>query len=72
MKTLTLERRGQISRRLRQAGKHLSIDRVFDYFQDALLCVDQVGFLGGLALSSIMLVSFLLHAVRAGAEKGVI
>jgi hypothetical protein len=72
MKTVTLKRRWQIGRRLRQAGKRLSIDRVFDYFQGALLCANQVGFYAGLTMGSIRLMSFLLHAVRAGAEKGVI
>jgi hypothetical protein len=72
MKTVTLKRRWQIGRRLRQAGKQLSIDRVFDYFQGALVCVDQAGFCAGLTMSSIMLMSFVLHAVRSGAEKGVI
>ena len=72
MKTVTLEKRWQVSRRLRQAGKHLSIDRVFDYFQGVLFYVDQVGFCAGLTMGSIMLMSFLLHAARSGAEKGVI
>ena len=72
MKTVTLERRWQIGRRLRQAGKQFSIDRVFDYVQGALVCVDQAGFCAGLMMSSLMLVSFLLHAIRSGAEKGVI
>jgi hypothetical protein len=72
MKTVTLERRWQIGRRLRQAGKQLSIDRVFDYVQGALVCVDQAGVCAGLMMGSLMLVSFVLHAVRSGAEKGVI
>jgi hypothetical protein len=72
MKTETLKRRWQIGRRLRQAGKQLSIDRVFVYFQGALLCMDQAGFGAGLIMSSLMLVSFLLNAVRSGAEKGVL
>jgi hypothetical protein len=72
MKTETLRRRWQIGRRLRQVGKQLSIDRVFDYFQGALLYVDQAGFCAGLTMGSIMLISFLLHAARSGAAKGVI
>jgi hypothetical protein len=72
MKKITLERRWQIGRRLRQAGKELSLDRVFDYVHGALVCVDQAGFSAGLMMSSLMLVSFLLHAVCSGAEKGVI
>jgi hypothetical protein len=72
MKTVTLKRKWKIGRRLRQAGKQFPIDRVFDYVQGALVCVDQAGFGGGLMMGSLMLVSFLLHAARAGAEKGVI
>jgi hypothetical protein len=72
MKTVTLEKGWQISRRLRQAGKQLSIDRIFDYFQGALLCVDQVGFGAGLTMAFLMVASFLLHVARSGAEKGVI
>jgi hypothetical protein len=72
MKTVTLKKRWQIGRRFRQAGKHLSIDRVFDYLQAALICVDQAGLCAGLTVSSLMLVSFLLHAAGFGAEKGVI
>jgi hypothetical protein len=72
MKTVTLKRRWQIARRLRQAGKQFSLDRVLDYFQGVLLCVDQVGFCAGLTMGSLMLMSFLLHAARSGAEKGVI
>jgi hypothetical protein len=72
MKTVTLKKGWQIGRRLRQAGKQLSIDRVFDYFQGALLCVDQVGFGAGLTMGFLMVASFLLHAARSGAEKGVI
>jgi hypothetical protein len=72
MTTKTLERRWQIGRRLRQAGKELSLDRVFDYVQGALVCVDQAGFGAGLMMGFVMLVSFLLHAVRSVAEKGVI
>jgi hypothetical protein len=72
MKTVTLKRRWQIGRRLRQAGKQLSIDRLFDYFQGALLYVDQVGFCAGLTMGSLRLMSVFLHAARSGAEKGVI
>jgi hypothetical protein len=72
MKTVTLKKAWQIGRRLRQAGKQLSIDRVFDYFQGALLCVDQVGFSAGLTTGFLTVASFLLHAARSGAEKGVI
>jgi hypothetical protein len=72
MKTVTLKKGWQIGRRLRQAGKQLSIDRVFDYFQGALLCVDQAGFGAGLTVGFIMVASFLLQAARSGAEKGVI
>jgi hypothetical protein len=72
MKTVTLKKRWQIGRRLRQAGKQLSIDRVFDYVQGALVWVDQAGLGAGLMMGSLTLVSFLLHAARSGAEKGVI
>jgi hypothetical protein len=72
MKTVTPKRRWQIRRRLRQAGEELSIDRVFDYFQGAIVCIDQAGLFAGLTISSLMLVSFVLNAVRSGAEKGVI
>jgi hypothetical protein len=72
MKKVTLKKRWKVSRRLREAGKHFSIDRVFDYCQAALVCVDQGGLCAGLTVSSLMLVSFLLHAAGSGAEKGVI
>jgi len=72
MKAVTPKRRSQIGRRLRQAGKKFPIDRALDYFQGVLVCVDQAGLGGGLMMGSLMLVSFLLQAVRAGIEKGVI
>ena len=72
MKTVSVERRWEIGRHLRQAGKQFPIDRAFDYIQGALVCVDQAGFGAGLMMGFVMLVSFLLHAVRSVAEKGVI
>ena len=72
MKIVTLKRRREIGRRLRQAGKQLSIDRVFAQFQSALLCIDQFGFCAGLIMASFMLTSFLLNAARSVAEKGMI
>ena len=62
----------QIGERLRQAGKQLSIDRVFAEFQTALLCADQFGFYAGLIIALFVLASFLLQAARSVAEKGVI
>jgi hypothetical protein len=72
MKTGNFKQRGQNGRLLRRAGKQLSIDRVFDHLQGAFLYVDQFGFCGGLTMGVLMLMSFLLHAAHAGAEKGVI
>jgi hypothetical protein len=72
MKTVTVKRRWQIGRRLRQFGKQLPVDRVFAQFQIALLCIDQFGFCGGLIMGSFMLTSFLLQAARSFAEKGMI
>ena len=72
MKTVTLKRRWQIGRRLRQAGKQFRIDHALDYFQGVLVCVDQVGFGAGLMMGSLGLVSLLLQAVRSAAEKGVL
>ena len=72
MKTVTLKRRWKIGRRFRQTGQQLSINRIFDCFQDVTLCVDQFGFGAGLAMGLLMLVSFLMEAARTAAEKGVI
>jgi len=72
MKIVTLKRRREIGRRLRQAGKELSIERVVAQFQSALLCIDQFGFCGGLIMGSFMLTSFLLQTARAVVEKGMI
>ena len=72
MKIVTVKRRWQIGRRLRQVGKQFSVDRVFAQFQVALLCIDQFGFCGGLIMGSFMLTSFLLQAARSVAEKGMI
>jgi hypothetical protein len=62
----------QVGRRLRQAGKQLSIERVFAEFQNALLCVDQFGFYAGLIIGVFVVASFLLQAARSVAEKGII
>jgi hypothetical protein len=64
--------RHQNGRLLRRTGKRVSIDRVLDHFQGALLYVDQFGFCAGLTVGSLLLVSFLLQAAHSGAEKGVI
>ena len=72
MKIVTLKRRREIGRCLRQAGKELSIERVVAQFQSALLCIDQFGFCGGLIMGSFMLTSFLLQTARAVVEKGMI
>jgi len=72
MKKVTLKRRRQIGRRLEQAGKELSVERVVAQFQSALLCIDQFGFSGGLIMGSFMLTSFLLQTARAVVEKGMI
>ena len=72
MKKVTLKRRRQIGRRLEQAGKELSVERVVAQFQSALLCIDQFGFCAGLIMASFMLTSFLLNAARSVAEKGMI
>jgi hypothetical protein len=69
MKTATVR---QIGRRLKQAGKQLSIDRVFAEFQSALVCVDQFGFYAGVIIALCVVASFLLQAARSVAEKGVI
>jgi hypothetical protein len=72
MKTANLKERQQNGRLFRGAGTQLSIDRVLDHFQGALLCFDQFGFCAGLTMGFLMLMSFLLHAAHSGAEKGVI
>ena len=72
MKKVTLKRRRQIGRRLEQAGKELSVERVVAQFQSALLCIDQFGFSGGLIMGSFMLTSFLVQTARSVVEKGVI
>ena len=72
MKKVTLKRRRQIGRRLEQAGKELSVERVVAQFQSALLCIDQFGFSAGLTMGFVMLMSFLLQGAHSGAEKGVI
>jgi dolichol kinase len=69
MKTATVK---QIGRRLRQAGKQLSIERVLAEFQSALLCLDQFGVYAGLIIGFFVVASFLLQAARSVAEKGVI
>ena len=61
-----------MGRRLRQADKALSIDRVVAQFQSALICIDQFGFCGGLIMGSFMLTSFLLQTARSVVEKGMI
>jgi hypothetical protein len=72
MKKVTLKRRWQIRRRLRQASKEVSIERVVAQFQSALHCIDQFGFSGGLIMASFMLTSSLVQAARAVVEKGII
>jgi hypothetical protein len=72
MKTVTLKRRRKIGRRLSQAAKQLSIERVVAQFHSALLCIDQFGFCGGLIMASFMVTSSLLQAARAVVEKGMI
>jgi hypothetical protein len=69
MKTATVK---QIGRRLREAGRQFSIDRLFAQFQSALFCVDQFGFTAGLVIGLFGVASFLLQAARSVAEKGVI
>ena len=72
MKTVNFKERVQNGQLLRRAGNQLSIDRVFDHFQSALVYLDQFGFCAGLTMGSLMLMSFFLHAAHSGAEKGVI
>src|SRR3954464_5832004 len=72
MKKATVPQGWPPGRRLGQAGKQLSVDRVVGHFQTALLCVDQFGFYGALILGLVGLASFLLQAARSVAEKGVI
>ena len=72
MKTVTVKRRWEISRRLRRAAEQLSLDRVFAQFQSAIFCIDQFGFCGGLIMGSFMVTSFLLSAARSVVEKGMI
>jgi hypothetical protein len=72
MKTVNFKSKQQIGHLLRRVGKQVSIARVFDHFQGALLYVDQFGFCAGLTMGFLMLMSFLLHAAHSGAEKGVI
>jgi hypothetical protein len=72
MKTVKFKKGWPNARRLRRAGKQLSIDRVFDHFQGALLYIDQFGYCAGLTMGFLSLTSFLLHAAHSGAEKGVI
>ena len=57
---------------MRQAGKQLSIDRVFAQFQSALFCADQFGIYAGLIIGLSGVASFLLQAARSVSEKGVI
>jgi len=72
MKTVKFKKGWHKARRLRPAGKQLSIDRVVDHFQGALLYINQFGYCAGLAMGFLSLTSFLLHAAHSGAEKGVI
>ena len=72
MKTAKSKEKLLIDRRPGRAGKQLSLDRVLDHFQGALLCVEQFGFCAGLTMGFLMLTSFLLNAAHSGAEKGVI
>ena len=61
-----------MGRRLRQASKEVSIERVVAQFHSALLCIDQFGFSAGLTMGFVMLMSFLLRAARSVVEKGMI
>ena len=72
MKKVILKQRGQISRRLNQVGKEVSVERVVARFHSALLCIDQFGFGGGLIMGSFMLTSFLVQTARAVVEKGTV
>ena len=72
MKKVTLKRRAQIGRRLEQAGKEVSVERVVAQFHSALLCFDQFGFGGGLIMGSFMLTSFLVQTARAVVERGTV
>jgi hypothetical protein len=69
MKTATVK---QIGRHLRQAGKQLSIERVFAELQGALICVDQFGIYAGIIVGLFGVASFVLNAARSVVEKGVI
>jgi hypothetical protein len=69
MKTATVS---EIGRRLRQAGKQLSIDRVVAEFHSAFLCADQFGLYAGLVVGLFVAASFLFQAARSLAAKGVI
>jgi hypothetical protein len=72
MKTVTRKRRWESARCFWQAGRRLSINRVFDCIQGVIFCVDQFGFGAGLTMSLLMSTSFLLQVARSLAEKGVI
>jgi hypothetical protein len=68
MKKISLKRREEVGRRLKQ----FLVNRIFAQFQIAVLCIDQFGLCGGLIMGSFMLTSFLLHAARAVVEKGMV
>jgi hypothetical protein len=61
-----------MGRRLSQAGKQLSVERVVAQFEGVLLCIDQFGFCGGTIMGFFMVTSFLVQAARAVLEKGII
>jgi hypothetical protein len=72
MRKKTAKRRGQIDRRPIRAGKEVSVECVVAQFHNALVCIDQFGFSGGLILGCFMVTSFLVQAARSVVEKGVL
>jgi hypothetical protein len=72
MKKVTVKPGWQMGRRLREAGKQLSLDRVLAQFQSALLCIDQFGFCVEVIMGFFTLASVLVQTVRAVVEKGLI
>jgi hypothetical protein len=72
MKRANFESRQQNGRLLKQVGKQVSIDRVFDHFQGVLVYVDQFGFCAGLIMGFCLLVSSIMQAAHSWTEKGVI
>jgi hypothetical protein len=52
--------------------RHASIDRWANYFQGALICLNQFGIGAGLSISVLQLISLAFHGAHSGAQKGVI